>query len=794
VSGAAERKRAISWAFDAAVIASGATLSLIGLLVLLLSGELDVHWALALAIGAPVVAVMSRFPLVLSRSSTGIEVGFDSAVLVFLACFHGGAGALAVWAVGQVLSQILTSKRGDVRAFNVGLGVSAGWAALLVMRAISPLDGHDLRELTAVTVGVAVYFVVDYVVSAASIALEEGRPVGTALWQARAFAALGTFVAIDSLGYLAALVVRALPGWPGLLLAVPLVTILVATRAISRGNEHRRRLSALFDAAAEAHVVQSRDALESLVRRSARAAVAHGRADLRTDPPGAKEVGAPVRAGTRALWIVSPALDRARASVTADRMALEALATVAEEAYARLALTAEMGRLANHDALTSLPNRTLFLDRVEQAVSRSRRGGDPFAVLFLDLDGFKGVNDRFGHGEGDELLKTVAARLTGCLRAEDSVARLGGDEFAVLVEGVEAVDDIGGLCRRMLDALRREVTIAGHDVVVGASIGVALADPGDDATSLLRNADMAMYRAKALGKDQYFVYRSALRQENVRRLELVEALRRGMATELVIHYQPVVDLDRGRVDGVEALVRWQRPEGLVPPDQFIPAAEESGLIVELGERVLAQVVADAPLLQAAAGRPLSMACNMSALQPRDPDFTRLVGCAVAALGGSRLVLEMTETVVVGDDDETERALRTLKSLGALLAIDDFGVGFSSIGYLQQLPVDILKIDRSFVADVDVDPRAAAIVEAILVMATALDLRVVAEGVERAAQVHRLRAAGCRIAQGFHFGRPAPLAQVVQSLQDGVAGVREPSDTPPLGGFANLGYRGIPTVT
>ena len=259
---------------------------------------MDLHWAVAIVVGAPVAAVMSRFPLVLNRSSTGIEVGFESAILVFLACFHGGTGALAAWTAGQVLSQLLTTKTPSIRLFNIGLGISCGWAALIVMRAISPLDGHDVRELAAVTFGVATFFVIDYCASAVSIALEEGRPVTAALRQTSALAALGTFVAIDSLGYLAALVVRALPGWPGLLLAVPLVTILVATRALSRGNEHRRRLSALFDAAAEAQVVHSRSALEDLLRRSARAAVAQDRADLRDDAPSPKEIGARVRTGT----------------------------------------------------------------------------------------------------------------------------------------------------------------------------------------------------------------------------------------------------------------------------------------------------------------------------------------------------------------------------------------------------------------------------------------------------------------------------------------------------------------
>jgi EAL domain-containing protein (putative c-di-GMP-specific phosphodiesterase class I) len=263
-----------------------------------------------------------------------------------------------------------------------------------------------------------------------------------------------------------------------------------------------------------------------------------------------------------------------------------------------------------------------------------------------------------------------------------------------------------------------------------------------------------------------YIAMSALREENVRRLELVEALRRDVATQLVVHYQPIVNLQTGEVDGLEALVRWQRPDGLVPPDVFIAAAEESGLIIELGERVLQQVVDDSAALQAAAGRPLSLGCNMSAHQLRDATFPDLVASAVTALGDNRLVLEMTETVVVTHDDETDAALRRLTAVGARLAIDDFGVGFSSIGYLQHLPVDILKIDRSFTRDVDSSPRAAALVEAILVMGAALDLRVVAEGIERPSQAALLRQVGCEVGQGFLFGRPAGLDEVTRMLRDG----------------------------
>jgi diguanylate cyclase (GGDEF)-like protein len=653
-----------------------------------------------------------------------------------------------------------------VRCFNVGIGIAAGFTAAETMEWVGAAARTSPRELLAVALACLAYFLVDYVASGVSIAFERRSPVRRELWQLSGLRALGLFLAVASLGYLAALVVRALPGWASALLAVPLVAILVATRALSRGNEHRRRLVVLFEAAAAAQGVRAPAEVTGLLRAHTAALALGDGAAVRPGPPERGEIGARVRTGDADLWLVADGHDRPHAAAEADRQALEALATVGEEAYARLRLVDEMGRLARHDSLTGLPNRTLFLDRVGRAVARAQRQHHRIAVLFLDLDGFKAVNDRFGHAAGDELLNTVAARLVACVRDTDSVARLGGDEFAILVEDFRSRAEVDVLCRRVLGAMRAEIVVAGHEVVVGSSIGVAVAGPDDDAPALLRNADMAMYRAKALGKDRFFLYQPSLREEKIRRLELIEALRTGIAGELVVHYQPVVDLQRQRIDGMEALVRWQQDGRLLPPDEFIPAAEESGLIVELGERVLAQVVRDAAVLVAAAGRPLNLGVNMSAHQLREPAFVRQVGRATGALGGSRLVLEMTETVLVRDDVETGAALRALKAAGAALAIDDFGVGFSSIGYLQHLPVDIIKIDRSFTKEIDREPRAAALLDAILVMAQALGLATVAEGIEREAQAGLLRQAGCHAGQGYLFGRPQPLGECLATLRAG----------------------------
>ncbi len=764
MGGSPAGKSASSRALDGLVVAAGVVLSAVVLTRFLRSGELDTVWLVALVLGVPTIAVMGRFPLVLSRDSAGIEVGFDSAVLVFLACVHGGAGALSIWVVGQFVSQLTGSKRLDLRAFNVGIGALSGAAALVTMRSLSDLNATAPRELVAVAVGCAVYFAVDYVGSGVSVALENRSPIAPELRHGRAIQAGAVFVAIDSLGYLAAMVSRALPPFASLLLVVPLVTILVASRAVSRGAEHQRRFEALFVAAAAAQNAQTQHELVDLLRVHTRSVVLHKLADARTTPPTAAEVGAQVVAGDHPLWLVAPGVNRARASIEADRQALGALANVAQAAFARVALVQEMGRSARHDSLTGLPNRVLFLDRVEHAVARARRQHLGIAVLFLDLDGFKSVNDRFGHAAGDDLLITVAGRVSEHVREGDTVARLGGDEFAVLLEDVHGRAEIVQLCHRLLAALRAEIAVAGHRVVVGTSIGVAIAGEDDDAAGLLRDADMAMYGAKAEGKDQFFVYQPSLRASHIKRIELVEALRAGMADELVVHYQPVIDLQRGGVDGVEALVRWQHDGVLVPPDELIHAAEESGLILELGERVLAQAVADAPLLAAAAGRALNLAVNMSALQLHEQRFLDQVRAAATELGDARLVLEITESALVLDDPATLHALGQLKAAGARLAIDDFGVGYSSIGYLQHLPMDILKIDRSFIAEIHTARRAAALVEAVLMMGAALELTVVAEGIECEEQAAVLRRAGCPVGQGFLFARPLPLTEALAFLR------------------------------
>ncbi len=756
-------KSALSWAFDVAVMLAGLVLAALAAGRFLGSSQLDARWLLISGISVPLIALLATFPLQLSRDGVGIEVGFESAVLVALTVTTDGWSALTVWTAGQLVSQITKRKRLDVRLFNTGITVLSGSALVATIRTLNPEQQTSLREVAALGAGCTVFFVLDYVVSAVSVALEGRTAVAGHLLYNNALLAGLVFVGIDSLGYLWALVYRRLPLWATLLLAVPLATILVASRALSRGNEHQRRLTSLFDASGAIQSAASQEQVLDLLRSHADTVLAREDAALRQDPPSEREVGARFTAADRPLWLVARRGDVSTSTDELDRQALEALSTIGEQTVARLALVEQLARQARQDGLTGLANRLLFTERLERALQAATHQRQ-VAVLYLDLDGFKSVNDRFGHAAGDDLLRIVADRLVPVAGSTDCVARLGGDEFAILLGDVAHVSVVERTCDKVLAAVRREAVVAGHGVLVGTSIGVVLSPGGDEASEVMRNADMAMYSAKALGKSQYVIYQSSLRDDRIKRLELIEALRAGIDRELVVHYQPVVSLETGRIVGAEALVRWQRGDVTVPPDLFIPAAEDSGLIVPLGQRVLSQVVADSSHLVEAAGGAIDLAVNMSAHQLRDPDFVGQVSQAVRLFGDCRLMLEMTETVLVQDDPHTARTLQNLTAAGARLAIDDFGVGFSSIGYLQHLPVDVVKIDRSFVRDVDTLPRARALVDAILVMASALDLGVIAEGIERESQAEVLRVSGCGEGQGYLYARPQPLASTLETLR------------------------------
>jgi diguanylate cyclase (GGDEF)-like protein len=713
----------------------------------------------------PLIIVIAKFPMILDNGDGGIEVGFDSSILMFLLCYVGPHEAMVIWSLGVLITQIATDKRTNSKIFNVGLGTLGGGVAAGVMTLVGGTDG-SARELLAVAVAATCYFATDFLLSAVSVALESGTPLRTHLMQRGTVFAIACFVPFDSLGYLGAVLVRADPKWPILLLAVPLVTLLVATRAVTRGGENARRLNVLFQAAVRAQTLSdARQVVDSLVD-DAQDLLRIKQVEVRADPPGVHEIGAQLRDGQRDRWIVAPGQHRARSTTSADQQALEALVAVSSDAFARLRLTEDMTHLARHDLLTNLPNRGLLVDRVEHALQMSRRRGTRISLLFVDLDGFKPVNDRFGHAAGDAVLVDVAQRLTGCVRQSDTVARLGGDEFALLLEDVNPTE-VSSACDRILAALSRGAHVAGHQLSLSASIGVASGDSSETAESMLRNADLAMYEAKARGKNQYVEYQRAIGRSRLQRLELVESLRASVAAgDLNLVYQPVVRASTGRIVGVEALARWKSNGVDVPPDVFIRIAEETGLVVALGDVVLNQAAHDARLIAQAAGGSVNVSVNISAKQLREPDFVTKVERAVSTMGDAGLVLEITERDGIGDDEASLRAMRTLADRGVPFAVDDFGVGFSSIGYLQDMPVQIIKTDLSFSESIDRDERSCALLCSITMMGQALGLDVVVEGIERASQLEHLREhVHAPFAQGYLMHRPMPLDQLLHTLAE-----------------------------
>jgi diguanylate cyclase (GGDEF)-like protein/PAS domain S-box-containing protein len=434
----------------------------------------------------------------------------------------------------------------------------------------------------------------------------------------------------------------------------------------------------------------------------------------------------------------------------------------------RKAFERQLQHLAFHDTVTDLANRALFRDRVEHALERQQRGALPLAVLFLDLDDFKTVNDSLGHAAGDALLREVGGRIRTCIRAADTAARLGGDEFALLLEDVEEAT-VADVADRIMHGLESPFALEGKEVFVRASMGIAFGDAdlrGDrGAEELLRNADVAMYTAKENGKGRYQVFEPDMHMSVLRRLELKADLQRAVDNgEFVLHYQPIIRLETGEITGLEALVRWQHPErGTIAPDEFIALAEDTGLIVPIGSFVLERACRDAAALQAAFPHepPLSMSVNLSARQLQRPaivdDVRRVLG--ESGLDARSLVLEITETAVMRDLDASILRLHELKGLGVRLAIDDFGAGYSSLTSIRRFPVDILKVDRSFVEGVSEDGEVSALAGAIIELAAILELHPVAEGIERAEQLDCLVELGCEQGQGFLFAGPVPRDEV-----------------------------------
>jgi diguanylate cyclase (GGDEF)-like protein len=470
-------------------------------------------------------------------------------------------------------------------------------------------------------------------------------------------------------------------------------------------------------------------------------------------------MAAPVREEGRVVGSIVVASRRpGRRYATDDQDVLLAFAE-----HASLALTdARMVRAALHqafhDPLTDLPNRALFVDRLELGISRVRRSKSQLAVLFLDIDRFKIVNDSLGHAAGDELLREVASRIVASIRPGDTAARFGGDEFAILLEDVDDREGAEQVALRILGALRAPLTVAGRDVFVTASIGIAM--DAETAGDMIRDADLAMYHAKAEGKGRHAVFVPSMHVAVVERADLEADLQRVLEREqLVLHYQPIVALGNRAIVGVEALVRWRHPtRGLVWPEAFIPLAEETQLMGDLGRWILTEACREVAGWRAL--RPLRLSVNLSAAQLVSSETLAAdvtAALAESGLSPGALVLEITETALMRDVTETISSLRALKALGVLLAVDDFGTGYSSLDYLRRFPIDMLKIDKAFVDDLGAGDSTLA--QAIIDLGESFDLEVVAEGVEHESQRQRLLELGCSYGQGHHFSRALPACEM-----------------------------------
>ena len=413
--------------------------------------------------------------------------------------------------------------------------------------------------------------------------------------------------------------------------------------------------------------------------------------------------------------------------------------------------------IAHHDAVTGLPNRVLLQDRLQMAMQRSRRDGSQIGVLMIDLDHFKRINDSLGHHVGDLMLSKISERLGGCVRGGDTVARMGGDEFVVMLPDVTDADSIKRIAAAIVERVSAPITAGNHEVLVTPSVGVSVfPTDGQDVHSLLRHADMAMYQAKASGRRCFRVFSNAMERAAAEKLELETAMRRALEREeFVVHYQPQVCLNSGRVVGVEALLRWNDAvHGAVPPSRFIPVAEGTGLIVPLGEWVLRTACRDAVRLQQACGAPLRLAVNLSPRQFRQGNLQALIERALAdsGLDPAHLELEITEGVLMDSTDELAERLQRLRALGLAFAVDDFGTGYSSLSYITRFPIDTLKIDRSFVSRLPDSAGDAAVAQTIIALAHSLRIKVVGEGVESEQQLDFLRARRCDMGQGFRFGK------------------------------------------
>jgi diguanylate cyclase (GGDEF)-like protein/PAS domain S-box-containing protein len=786
-------RRAPSWRGVLAVLLLYGV-PLLGLLVLVTSArELPLDRWPELLLFAALCALSQLMPVQLFRnSSMSVASAVAFAGLVWL----GPAAGVWVSLGGGLVMCFRPRRKTPLKmAFNVGgLAVAAQVAGFLYV-ATGGVVGHarpDLDMLVPIVVSVAARYFLNTGLVAAAIALTTNSSLRS-VWETNFRWLAAIYLGLGLIGFGMAVATDAI-GVLGLTIAlVPLAIAWYAYRLyVAEAEQARRRseelqlTSAMLSASPDmmlrldptGRILSGNAGDGGVLAVPPEQLVGRNLSDLlpaELVDPAMQHVTRTLESGTMQLFeFQMPTVDgvgefEARLVVSGED---EVLAIVRDNT-ARKELERQLAHQAFHDGLTGLPNRVLFMDRLTHALARAARSRSSVAVLFLDLDRFKVINDSLGHDVGDQVLIAVAQHLSGTIRVGDTVARLGGDEFTVLLEDIADPADARAVAERIMSGLQTPFALAGHEVCITTSIGIAVSANGlTPAEDLVRDADAAMYRGKSTGKARYELYDSTMHARALERLQLEAELRHGIERgELRVHYQPKVELATGRIAGVEALVRWQHPDrGLIAPAHFVPLAEETGLILPMGRWVLAEACRQGVIWQERYPErpPLTVSVNLSVRQFQHPSLVDDVARVLRQTGlePGRLVLEITEGIVMEAAEASSAALLRLKELGVKLAIDDFGTGYSSLSYLKRFPVDMLKIDRSFIDGLGRDPGDAAIVHAVTGLAHTLGLQVTAEGIETAEQLVHLQMAGCDLGQGYYFSRPMPCEAAEELLADG----------------------------
>jgi diguanylate cyclase (GGDEF)-like protein len=699
----------------------------------------------------------------------------DEAIFVAAALMLPPAGVVLVFAVGVPLGVLIGRARLVHVVFN---GAQMAIAAMLGVGAARLIGefGPTLQvlDVAAALAGACVLILTNEVLLAVLFRVGSGRPITPMVLSSLKFRG-GRSAAVAAIGVVAG-VAGGTSAWAAVFAVPPLAAMEVVLAEHLLAKRDRERTDGLFKTAIEAHAsVQTSEVRDALTKAAARL-LRCGDATLDDRPPGDDEWGVRLQlGGDDAQWLIVRDRHSDEDMDEHDVQLLATIAAVGSSALENARLVEEIQHQAVHDTLTGLPNQLLFEDRVNQAVTGARRARERFAVVVLDLDAFKKVNDSLGHNAGNKLLQLVADRLSNTVREVDTVARLGADHFTLLLPDIGTPESAGVMAEKVLDAIRKPLILNGTELFMTASAGIAVyPEDGTRAEHLLRNADTAMHRAKSLGRDQYQIYASGMNELAHLRLARESELHNAVARDqLRVRYQPQIDLRTGRIVGVEALVRWEHPVlGLIGPREFVPLAEESGLIILVDAWVLREAAHQARRWLDDGLPPLRMAVNLSGrhfqTNERLVDTVKEV-LAETGLEPSSLELEVTEGMAVGEAEEAARMLQRVRELGVKLAIDDFGTGYSMLGRLQRFPIDRLKIDQSFVREITSAQGEAPIVSAMIALARSLHIDVVAEGVETLEQQTFLRNHGCDHAQGFLFSHPVEADEIARILQSSSVG-------------------------